>query len=148
MEKVNEDKMRKSIDKAIEHQNYITAMKGIACIAVALSHYIGIFKYAEVSFAETPIIDFISMIHADFLLGDISFGVYSFHWPIYCSLGAALMLKLWSGLGAKISVIIAIIVSMGMVIAVSYIFSLTCERWSSLFLKNIERYAKRINKED
>lgn len=376
MAKVNEDKMGKSIDKAIEHQNYITAMKGIACIAVALSHYIGIFKYAEMSFAETPIIDFISMIHADFLLnetfwlfgflvisgylvaryvperivdvvfkiikrflrlaipimfasliiyffyiiigwkcgdtityfknawyqnsfsqsdlsllmvlyspidtlidgtcsfnspwwvlkpmfissviiyvwryirkkikhevlvfifdcvvmlgslqggsgiificlvgawislyenniikmfqksiwilnvflvviigicmytvyggillfallllaipqskflnqlfqnrvfillGDISFGVYSFHWPIYCSLGAVLMLKLWSGLGAKISVIIAIIVSMGMVIAVSYIFSLTCERWSSLFLKNIERYAKRINKED
>lgn len=44
-------------------------------------------------------------------VGKISFGVYSFHWPIFCSCGSLIIIKLWNILGGGYAILLAIIFS-------------------------------------
>lgn len=61
-------------------------------------------------------------------LGDISFGVYAFHWPIFCSLGCYIVIKLWHLIGCTSSVILAIAVSTLATILISVGFYYAVER--------------------
>jgi peptidoglycan/LPS O-acetylase OafA/YrhL len=61
-------------------------------------------------------------------LGDISFGVYAFHWPIFCSLGCYIVIKLWHPIGCTSSVILAIVVSTFAAILISVGFYYAIER--------------------
>lgn len=64
-------------------------------------------------------------------LGDISWGVYSFHWPLMCSLGALLIIKLQSEIGLLASYVIACGVVLLVTLIISILFKNTFERLSS-----------------
>ncbi len=66
--------------------------------------------------------------------GGISFGIYSFHWPIFCSIGCFLMINLWNALGAGTAICIAILVSTAITLAVSVAFHYSAERLTSKIL--------------
>lgn len=60
-------------------------------------------------------------------LGNISFGIYSFHWPIFCSVGCLVMMKLWSGGGDGFAVLIAILVTIALTLAISVAYNYLVE---------------------
>lgn len=63
-------------------------------------------------------------------LGTNSFGIYSLHWPVFCSIGAWLMLKLipvsslWVGYG--VAIVVSLVISLG----ISWVYTLTAEKWA------------------
>lgn len=73
--------------------------------------------------------------------GEISFGIYSFHWPILCSIGSLLIIKLWNVTGGKIAIFISMVVSMVATIAISivfhYVIEKQCEKIVSLTRKKL-----------
>ena len=75
-------------------------------------------------------------------LGRISFGIYSFHWPVFCSVG---MLMLKMGLG-KISIDLLFlrvyIVSIVCCLGLAYIYHITVEKLSVYLLNVVERLGK------
>lgn len=61
-------------------------------------------------------------------LGTISFGIYSFHWPIFCSIGMLILKKEINEISMGISFLITYIVSMGGSICLAYIYHIVIER--------------------
>lgn len=72
-------------------------------------------------------------------LGKLSWGIYSFHWPIICSFGALFII----GLSQNIGLIYSYIVSFGFVIILTFLFAtcfyFTLERFSSFFTRKVTR---------
>lgn len=70
-------------------------------------------------------------------LGKISFGIYSFHWPVICSVGALLLLNL----SKVLSVFGAYLLTFGICIILSVvlaiIYNLTAEKWSAVLTNKI-----------
>lgn len=64
-------------------------------------------------------------------IGKSSFGIYSFHWPIICSVGSVLILLLNQRLELEITILIALLLSMFITILLSIIYSVTAEKWSA-----------------
>ena len=62
------------------------------------------------SFLETKLFGF---------FGEISFGIYSFHWPLFCSCGAWIMIMLWDKLGGGYAIVLAIAASAAAAILIS-----------------------------
>lgn len=62
-------------------------------------------------------------------VGKISFGIYVFHWPIICSVGAKILLALSDimGLGGALS--IAVLVSVTLSLGLAVLFNKTAEKW-------------------
>ena len=59
-------------------------------------------------------------------LGKISFGIYSFHWPVFCSLGMIIFLKASGAYGAAVALVISgvctTMVTLGISIVYYYVF--------------------------
>lgn len=55
-------------------------------------------------------------------LGNISFGIYSFHWPVFCSVGCLLIIKLYSTFGLSSAILISILISLIISFILSVIF--------------------------
>ncbi len=69
--------------------------------------------------------------------GKISFGIYSFHWPIYCSFGALLMIDFIPRIGLIEAVLLAMLVSCAMTVVLSWLYHITCERFAEFLTKKI-----------
>ena len=68
-------------------------------------------------------------------LGKISFGIYSFHWPLYCSVGALIMISV----GNVYGVLAAIVCCWCITILLSIIYNITFERFSSFVIKKAKK---------
>lgn len=70
-------------------------------------------------------------------LGKISFGVYSFHWPLYCSVGALIMLGLSPHIGLLPALIIAMLGTGFLTVVISWLYHISCERFSGFLTKKV-----------
>lgn len=68
-------------------------------------------------------------------IGNISFGIYSFHWPLYCSIGGLLIVCLTPQAGLLVSIIVAMISSAIITIVLSWIYHISCEKISGYITK-------------
>ena len=68
-------------------------------------------------------------------IGIISFGIYSFHWPLYCSIGGLIMVQLTPQTGLFLSIMIAMLSSFVATIIISWMYHVSCERLSGLITK-------------
>lgn len=73
-------------------------------------------------------------------LGKISFGIYAFHWPVICSIGAYLILYLNKLFTMKESYIISLAVSYFFSIIIAYIFYQMIEKTAYKFMDKIKLY--------
>lgn len=64
-------------------------------------------------------------------LGKISFGIYVFHWPIICSVGAMFILLLWNKCGDVVAFSIAILISVVVTLVLAILYNVTVEKWSA-----------------
>ena len=71
-------------------------------------------------------------------LGEISFGIYSFHWPIFCSLGSLLIIKLWNAVGGGLAVFIATLAVIVITVVLSIFYHYAMEKPSSLLVEWIK----------
>lgn len=77
-------------------------------------------------------------------LGKISWGIYSFHWPLICSLGAILIINLQPQIGLLNAYSLACVLSAFITLVVSIIFYFTFERLSSHLSTTINTCLKQI----
>lgn len=69
--------------------------------------------------------------------GRISFGIYSFHWPVLCSIGMIIILKTSKMIGLLNATILSMGISMIFTIAFSIVFNVIIEKNVSKLLKKI-----------
>jgi peptidoglycan/LPS O-acetylase OafA/YrhL len=82
-------------------------------------------------------------------LGKISFGVYSFHWPIFCSIGLSLFICYYGSIDKNLLYILMMGLCFAVTIALSFLFNTTIERWTSkliAYIKRIENKRFRIRR--
>jgi len=77
-------------------------------------------------------------------LGDVSWGIYSFHWPLICSAGSLLIIALQPKTGLLASYAIACAVVGILTLVISIIFRFTFERLSACLTSAIDSLLKRI----
>lgn len=77
-------------------------------------------------------------------LGKISWGVYSFHWPLICSIGGMLMIYLQPKVGLLKSYFIACVLTSIGTLIISIIFYFTFERFSAFLLSRIDMLLRRF----
>ena len=75
----------------------------------------------------------------DKFFGKISFGIYSLHWPVFCSLGMLILSKTAENFGLLQSSLIAIIVSITVSIIFSVLFYYVIEQHIYKLLKTVEK---------
>ena len=68
-------------------------------------------------------------------IGNISFGIYSFHWPLYCSIGGLVIVSLAAQTGLLISIILAMVSSFILTIILSWLYHISCETLSGFITK-------------
>ena len=71
-------------------------------------------------------------------VGKVSFGIYSFHWPIFCSCGALIIIKLWNILGGGYAIFISIILSAIATILISIFFYYIVEKPANKLIKMLK----------
>lgn len=76
--------------------------------------------------------------------GKISWGIYSFHWPLICSLGALLIIHLQPQIGLLNAYVLACVLSALITFFVSVGFYFTFEKLSSRLSKTIAAVLKQI----
>lgn len=70
--------------------------------------------------------------------GRTSFGVYSFHWPVICSIGSLCLIKgIQLSWDARIIYFFALFVSIMCTLFLSVLYHLTVEKYSMKIIKNI-----------
>ena len=72
-------------------------------------------------------------------LGSISFGVYSLHWPVFCSIGMLLILKSITKMPGSRIYLISVLVSAIITLCLSILFHATVERWSGAVCRKLDR---------
>lgn len=77
-------------------------------------------------------------------LGDISWGIYSFHWPLMCSVGAMLIIALQPETGLTASYLIACAAVSIVTIVLAAIFSFTLEKLAAFMTAKLDSGLKRI----
>ena len=66
-------------------------------------------------------------------IGNISFGIYSFHWPLYCSVGGLVIVCLAAQTGLLISIILAMAISF--ILTISFVSAVTPSLLQSFALR-------------
>ena len=72
-------------------------------------------------------------------LGSISFGVYSLHWPVFCSVGLLMILRGIGKMPGSRIYLISVLVSGIITICLSVLFHATVERWSGAVCRKLDR---------
>ena len=93
----------------------------------ALVLYIPIMPHVNKVFSSTPMQ----------FLGDINFGIYSFHWPVFCSIGMRVILCFSRKKGLWFPVIIGCISALLTTLILAYLYHITCERLSEKVIKTL-----------
>lgn len=73
-------------------------------------------------------------------LGKISFGIYSFHWPVFCSVGAWLLLHFTPRAGIAGAFVISAIISVIITFVLSQAYMMTVERFSAELVNKLDRF--------
>lgn len=76
-------------------------------------------------------------------LGKVSWGIYSFHWPLMCSLGAMLIIALQPQMGLLNSYGLSCVLMTIATFLISVAFYLSFERLSSYLSKKIDHYLRK-----
>ncbi len=71
-------------------------------------------------------------------LGSISFGIYSLHWPVFCSIGLLMILRGIATIPGSRIYLISVLVSGIITICLSVLFRATVERWSGAFCRKLD----------
>lgn len=69
--------------------------------------------------------------------GKISWGIFSFHWPMICSFGAVIMLTLHKSMNVVPAYIIGCVATIIITILISTIYYYTFEKWTTCIVKKI-----------
>lgn len=120
-------------------------------IVVAMLMYISSEIYISLLFFTclivlTPNIKFLNSMLSSKLfkfLGEISWGVYSFHWPLMCSLGPILIINLEPYFGLTKSYWVFIIIISLITVLLSYVYYLTFERLSVYLTGKASKYIRK-----
>ena len=70
-------------------------------------------------------------------LGKISFGIYSFHWPVFCSVGAWALLFFTPELGIWWAFAISAVSSVATTLVLSFLYNLTLEKLSNQIIEKV-----------
>lgn len=113
---------------------------------LALDHYVinTFFLFLIILAPKVHFIDACLSLKPFKFLGEISWGIYSFHWPLMCALGALLIIKLQPQTGLFVSYVISCFVVFLVTVATSIIFKFTFEKLSSYLSSTINTYIKQI----
>ena len=76
-------------------------------------------------------------------LGHVSFGIYSLHWPVFCTLGLAMLTYIHID-SLFFLYIVAILVSALVTLLLAILFRLTVENWSEKVSKKINIFLLKI----
>ena len=87
---------------------------------------------------QLPLLNGIFSCRAATFVGKISFGIYSFHWPLFCSVGMLLILLLSGAVGLMWACVIAMVVSIAATFAFSIVYYYGVEQWIYRLLKKVE----------
>lgn len=71
-------------------------------------------------------------------LGKISFGIYSFHWPVICSMGSLVIVLSWNKINPVFSITLTSAFSIFATIVISDFYNITAEKWSTKIVKNVK----------
>ncbi len=77
-------------------------------------------------------------------LGDISFGVYSFHWPVYCSVGLSVLLRLGNETNLLAVFAMAAGISVCMTIILAYLYHISLEKLSGTAVKKLTALLQKL----
>lgn len=77
-------------------------------------------------------------------LGKYSFGIYAFHWPLICSVGAYLIIKLCTLTTLFLSVLVSSMVCILITILMAYFYGITLEKISPKLVEKITGVVQRI----
>lgn len=80
-------------------------------------------------------------------LGMTSFGIYSFHWPVFCSVGGLIMLHSIPVIGITNGKFVASIVCVVISVGLAWIYSVTAEKWAVHLTEcicNLKNTSKRV----
>lgn len=129
-----------------QHEDIIKKVLGSRCwlavlalVSVVVLYYVReVPRHIELIFATmiatTPYIPVLSRFLSSRplkFLGSISFGIYSFHWPVFCCIGAWILLIATPGLGIWWAFLVTFVSSVVITLVMSYLFSQTAEKFAS-----------------
>lgn len=83
---------------------------------------------AIVTFLESSVLDY---------LGKISFGIYSFHWPVFCSIGALSMKQFYTITGDKTAFYLSVLITYTITLGLAIVYHYTVENFSVRATKTI-----------
>lgn len=92
---------------------------------------------------KLPLINAIFSSKIALFFGKISFGIYSFHWPVFCSIGMLSLINMQQQFGLLKASAFCIIISIVATIIVSILFYYTFEKWIYLYLKKAENFRRK-----
>ena len=76
--------------------------------------------------------------------GKLSWGIYSFHWPLICSVGALLLIRLTPGIGLAKAYALTFVLIVLLTFVLSVFFYYTFERFSSLVTKKLSAVLRKV----
>lgn len=79
---------------------------------------------------------------ADFI-NKISFGIYSFHWPVLCSIGMLVLIKIYPAIGLLKACVVTAAVCIAITFLISIIYYYCIEKFIYVGLKKIEKGRKK-----
>ena len=80
-------------------------------------------------------------------IAKISFGIYSFHWPVLCSVGMLVLLNTYKRIGLLSASLTAVAISIILTFIISIIYYFCIEKHIYGFLKKLEKYWRRKNEQ-
>ena len=121
----------------------------LLCLAITVN--VGNIRIPQVMFfmaliVFVPKIKFLNWILSGKLMlfvGKISFGIYSFHWPIYCSLGALVIIYTYSRIGLLSAILFGMTVSIIGTFLISWLYNISFERISNFLTKEVYLFLNR-----
>ena len=136
-----------AVCKAIEHRKWICWLMLVApvvgfqdpnCISKP-----GVLFFTDASFVCFIIaVEHLKLPNALFTkldkLGSISFGIYSLHWPVFCSIGLLIIIKGITKMQGFLIYLISITVCVLITIGLSILFWASVEKWSSVACKKLD----------
>lgn len=87
-----------------------------------------------------PKIKFLNSIFSSRLFesaGKISFGIYSFHWPLYCSVGALIIMAFSAQIGLLLAVLCAMVICFFVTLVLAWLYHISFEKLSNFISKTV-----------
>lgn len=117
----------------------VVAMAGMFYMYIAQRTFIAVVAFSAVIIfvPKTGIINRLFSSKLFGYIGKISFGIYSFHWPIYLSCGA-LIIK-YFGNSILLGIVLAIVICIFLTISVSWLYNISFEKFSFYLIRKLDK---------